>query len=85
MYGLFGLLPTSGENFISTAPLEIYLLRKMVMCLILMVPAVFGTSVALLLTEHTGVSGSSAGQKERERAEICGQQRQPIRGQQQQR
>ncbi len=32
MYGLFGLLPTSGENFKSTAPLELYLLRKMVTC-----------------------------------------------------
>ncbi len=28
-YGLLGLLPTSGENFKSTGPLEIYLLRKM--------------------------------------------------------
>ncbi len=41
MYGLFGLLPTSCENFISTAPLEIYLLWKMVMCSILILPAVF--------------------------------------------
>ncbi len=40
MYGLLGLLPTSGENFMSTAPLEIYLLRKMVTCLILILPAV---------------------------------------------
>ncbi len=40
MYGLFGLLPTSAENFMSTAPLEIYLLRKMVMCSILILPAV---------------------------------------------
>ncbi len=31
MYGLLGLLPTSGENLMSTAPLEIYLLRKTVM------------------------------------------------------
>ncbi len=28
-YGLLGLLLTSGENFKSTGPLEIYLLRKM--------------------------------------------------------
>ncbi len=27
MYGLLGLLPTSGENLMSTAPLEIYLLN----------------------------------------------------------
>ncbi len=32
MYGLLGLLPTSGENFKSL--LEIYLLRKMVTCYI---------------------------------------------------
>ncbi len=31
MYGLLGLLLTSGENILSSAPLEIYLLRKMVM------------------------------------------------------
>ncbi len=53
MYGLFGLLLTSGENFISTLPSEIYLLRKMLTCLILMLPAVFGKPVSLLLTEHT--------------------------------
>ncbi len=41
MYGLFGLLPTSGENFKSTAPLEIYLLRKIVTCSILILPAVY--------------------------------------------
>ncbi len=41
MYGLLGLLPTSGENFKSTAPLEIYLLRKMVTCSILILPAVY--------------------------------------------
>ncbi len=35
MYGLIGLLPASGENVMSTAPLEIYLLREMVMCSIL--------------------------------------------------
>ncbi len=40
LYGLLGLLPTSGENFMSTAPLEIYLLRKMVTCSILILPAV---------------------------------------------
>lgn len=41
MYGLLGLLPTSGKNFMSIAPLEIYLLRKMVMCSILSLPAVY--------------------------------------------
>ncbi len=40
MYGLLWLLPTSGENFMSTAPLEIYLLRKMLVCSILILPAV---------------------------------------------
>ncbi len=35
MYGLLGLLPTSSENFKSTAPIKIYLLRK-----ILILPAV---------------------------------------------
>ncbi len=30
MYGLFGLLLTSGENIMSIASLEIYLLRQMV-------------------------------------------------------
>ncbi len=29
---MFGLLPTSGENVMSTAPLEIYLLRKIMTC-----------------------------------------------------
>ncbi len=41
MYGLLWLLSTSGENFMSTAPLEIYLLRKMVKCSILILPAVY--------------------------------------------
>ncbi len=41
MYGLLGLLPTSGEYFMSTAPLEIYLLRKMVTCSILILPAIY--------------------------------------------
>ncbi len=41
MYGLLGLLPTSGDNFMSTAPLEIYLLRKRVPCSILILPAVY--------------------------------------------
>ncbi len=41
MYGLLGLLSTSGENFKSTAPLEIYLLTKMVTCSILILPAVY--------------------------------------------
>ncbi len=39
MYG-YWLLPTSGENFFSTAPLEIYLPGKMVTCSILLLPAV---------------------------------------------
>ncbi len=41
IYGLLGLFPTSGENFMSRAPLEIYLLRNMVTCSILILPAVF--------------------------------------------
>ncbi len=40
MYGLLGLLTTSGENSMSTAPLEIYLLRKMETCSILILSAV---------------------------------------------
>ncbi len=40
MYGLLGLLPTSGENVMSTSPLETDLLRKMVTCSILILPAV---------------------------------------------
>ncbi len=40
MYALLGFFPTSGENFMSTAPLKIYLLRKMVTCSILILPAV---------------------------------------------
>ena len=41
MYGLLGLFPTSGEDFMSVAPLEIYLLRKRVMCSMLILPAVY--------------------------------------------
>ncbi len=41
MYGLLGLLPTSGDNFKSTATLEIHLLRKMVTCSMLILSAAF--------------------------------------------
>lgn len=41
MCGLDGLLPTSGEKFISIAHLEIHLLRKLVTCSKLILPAVF--------------------------------------------
>ena len=41
MYGLLGLLPTSGEHVMSIAHLEIYLLRTMVTCSILILPAVY--------------------------------------------
>ncbi len=40
MYGLLGLLPTSGEHFMSAAPLQIYLLGIMVTCSILILPTV---------------------------------------------
>ena len=40
MYGLLGLLPTSGENFMPKAPLEIYLLVT-----ILILPAVSHTAL----------------------------------------
>ncbi len=40
MFGLLGLLPTYGENVLSTAPLEIYLLGIMVTCSILILPSV---------------------------------------------
>ncbi len=45
MYGLLGLLPTSGENIKSTAPLEIYLLGTMVTCSRLILPAVSGVYI----------------------------------------
>ena len=38
--GLLGLLPTSGDNFMSIAPSEIYLLRKMLTRSILIFPVV---------------------------------------------
>ncbi len=41
MYGLLGLLPTSGANLKLTAPLEIHLLRKIVTCSMLILTAVF--------------------------------------------
>ncbi len=41
MYGLLGLLSTSGENFMSTTPLETHLLGKMVTCSILILPAIY--------------------------------------------
>ncbi len=41
MYGLLGFLLTYGENFMSAAPLEIHLLRKIVTCSILILPAVY--------------------------------------------
>ena len=40
MCGLHGLLLTFGEYFITIVPLEIYLLRKMLVCSILILPAV---------------------------------------------
>ncbi len=40
VYELLWLLPTSGEYFMSTAPLEIYLLGKMVVRSILILAAV---------------------------------------------
>ncbi len=52
MYGLLGLLLTSGENFMSTAPLEIYLQRKMVMRSTLILPAVYMVSVGANITSN---------------------------------
>ncbi len=49
MYVSLRLLPTSGENFMSTALLEIHLLRKMVMCSVLILPAVCDALVLKLL------------------------------------
>ncbi len=40
MNSIFGLMATSGENFVSIAHLEIPLLIKMLMCQILIFPAV---------------------------------------------
>ncbi len=45
MYGILGLLPTSGETFMSTAPLEIYLLGEIVMCSILIVQVERGCQI----------------------------------------
>lgn len=42
MCGLLTLLPTSGENVNSIAPLEIHLLKKMLMCFVLIFPTVCG-------------------------------------------
>ncbi len=39
---MFGLMATSGGNFVSIAHLEIPLLIKMLMCQILIFPAVYG-------------------------------------------
>lgn len=41
MFGLFRLLPTSGDNFMSLSPLEIYLLKRMLMYSTLISSAVF--------------------------------------------
>ncbi len=41
MNSIFGLMATSGGNFVSIAHLEIPLLIKMLMCQILIFPAVF--------------------------------------------
>lgn len=43
MSGLDGLLPTSDENFMSTATLEIDLLGKMVKCSTRILPGVYQT------------------------------------------
>lgn len=42
MYESLGLLPTPGENLKKIAALEMCLLRKMVTCSILILPAVHG-------------------------------------------
>ncbi len=54
MYGLLGLLPTSGENIKSTAPLEIYLLGTMVTCSRLILPAVSGVYMELSVLSESG-------------------------------
>ncbi len=41
MHELLGLLPTAGENFKSKAPLEMYLVRKMVTHSILILLTVY--------------------------------------------
>ncbi len=41
MNSIFGLMATSGGNFVSIAHLEIPLLIKMLMCQILIFPAVY--------------------------------------------
>ena len=46
MCGLHGFLPTSGEHFMSIAPLEIYLLRQPLTCSILSLPALIASVIA---------------------------------------
>lgn len=41
MYGLLELLLTPGEGFVATALLEMYLVRRVVMFSILILPAVY--------------------------------------------
>ncbi len=43
MNSIFGLMATSGGNFVSIAHLEIPLLIKMLMCQILIFPAVYSS------------------------------------------
>ncbi len=49
MNSIFGLMATSGGNFVSIAHLEIPLLIKMLMCQILIFPAVPGITLRRLL------------------------------------
>ncbi len=44
--------PKSGENVMSTAPLEIYLLRKMVTCSVLILPAVLSCLQYRNVSQH---------------------------------
>ncbi len=59
MNSIFGLMATSGGNFVSIAHLEIPLLIKMLMCQILIFPAVYVcVSVCVcvnILLEHLNI------------------------------
>ena len=48
----FGLLPTSGDNFMSLAPSEIYLLRKMLTCSKYYFPRCIYTVLCKILGHH---------------------------------
>ncbi len=61
MNSIFGLMATSGGNFVSIAHLEIPLLIKMLMCQILIFPAVYTKKTAIFVTLDHKTSHKSLG------------------------